>query len=146
MKVKLIIKEIYEQVQVQICNNEVTEEVKELYRLIDQTVNKNIQGYDGEEIFMIPISSIVHIFTQNLKVYISTKNGCYRSTKRLYELEQELDETLFIRVSNSEIVNRNRIKKLDTSITGTIKLYLDFNQVAYVSRRYVPKIKKAFGI
>ena len=45
-----------------------------------------------------------------------------------------------------EIVNIKKIKKLDTSLTGTICMYLEGEKMTYVSRRYVSKIKKVLGI
>ena len=59
-------------------------------------------------------------------------------------MEEKLDKTRFVRISNSEIVNLRKIKRMDTSITGTIKMYLEGEIETYVSRRYVSKIKTAF--
>lgn len=61
-------------------------------------------------------------------------------------MEERLDVKRYVRISNSEIINVQKLIKLDTSLTGTIKMYLKGNQETYVSRRYVSKIKKALGI
>ena len=61
-------------------------------------------------------------------------------------MEEQLDNRKFVRISNSEIVNIKKIKKLDTSLTGTICMYLEGEKMTYVSRRYVSKIKKVLGI
>ena len=146
MLIKLIVDKKYDKPQIHICNDEATNEIKELYRIIDMTVNTGIKAYDGDEIVMVKASNIIHIYTQDLKVYVGTADGVYRVPQRLYELEQSLDTNRFIRVSNSEIVNIKKIRRLDTSLTGTIRMYLETEKEAYVSRRYVPKIKKALGI
>lgn len=65
---------------------------------------------------------------------------------RLYELESQLDPKMFVRISNSEIVNAKKILRLDASITGTIGVYLEGNIKTFSSRRYVKKIKEIFGI
>ena len=62
------------------------------------------------------------------------------------ELEEKLDTSRFLRISNSEIVNLRKIQRMDTSLTGTVKMYLDENIETYVSRRYVTRIKRALGI
>lgn len=146
MKIKLIFNQKYEDTQIHICSKDNTPEIGKLYRIIDSAVNASITAYEEDKICLLSSADIIHIFTQDLKVYIATINGVYRSHQRLYELEQELDESRFIRVSNSEIVNIKKIKRLDTSLTGTIRMYLDCDREAYVSRRYVTKIKKALGI
>lgn len=146
MKIKLIIDKKYDDTQVHICSKENSREVRELYHTIESVVNKKITAYDAEQVCILSIPDIIHIYTQDLKVYAATVNGIYRLHQRLYELEQELDESRFIRISNSEIVNIKKIKRMDTSLAGTIRMYLDGDREAYVSRRYVTKIKKALGI
>jgi DNA-binding LytR/AlgR family response regulator len=65
---------------------------------------------------------------------------------RLYELEERLDKTRFVRISNSEIVNLKAVKKIDLSFTGTIGITLSNGATSYVSRRYVSKIKQVLGM
>ena len=65
---------------------------------------------------------------------------------RLYEAEEQLDQTRFVRISNSEIINLKMAKRFDLSFSGTICVNLAGGQTAYVSRRYVAKIKRLLGI
>ena len=51
-----------------------------------------------------------------------------------------------MRVSNSEIVNLDRVTALDLTLTGTIKMTLAGAAVCWVSRRYVKKIKQALDL
>ena len=62
------------------------------------------------------------------------------------ELEEELGGTKFVRVSNSEIVNLDRVAALDLTLAGTIKMTLEGGTVCWVSRRYVKKIRQALGL
>lgn len=66
--------------------------------------------------------------------------------KKLYELESQLDKRQFIRISKSEIVNIRKIKKLDISHAGTIKVALMDGTETYTSRRNVSKLKAVLGI
>lgn len=72
--------------------------------------------------------------------------GEYVLRSRLYELEERLSKELFVRISNSEIVNLKKVEKFDLSLSGTICVVLQDRTVCYVSRRYVAKIKQALGI
>ena len=76
------------------------------------------------------------------RVIVLTGDGRYVVQKKLYELETELGEANFIRISKSEIVNIHKIKSLDLSITGTIRLVMKTGYETYVSRRNVSKIKE----
>jgi DNA-binding LytR/AlgR family response regulator len=72
--------------------------------------------------------------------------GSYVVQEKLYELEERLDAGQFFRISKSEIVNLKKIKRLDMSITGTIKVILSDGTETYTSRRNVTKLKQCLGI
>ena len=48
----------------------------------------------------------------------------------------------FIRISNSCIINMNQVKYFDTSILGTISVYLKDSTHEVVSKRHVAEITK----
>lgn len=146
MKVKCEIHPRYEEPEIHICCKERNDEAEELYRAVKDAVDTKIIAYD--DMGAVPLNScdIIRIYYQGQKVCAATAKGDYRLHERLYELEEKLDKSRFLRISNSEIVNLRKIKRLDTKLTGTVKMYLSENMETYVSRRYVPKIKKALGI
>ena len=146
MKIKLFINNKYLEPEVVICNNEKNKEVEDIYTTISQAFNEKLKCYTDGSIEMVSSDLIIRIYSEKQKVYAETKLEKYILHKRLYELEEQLDNRKFVRISNSEIVNIKKIKKLDTSLTGTICMYLEGEKMTYVSRRYVSKIKKVLGI
>ena len=66
----------------------------------------------------------------------------YVIPSKLYELEEELTQSHLIRISKSEIVNIRKIKSLDMSVSGTIKITMKNDHETYVSRRNVSKLKE----
>ena len=70
----------------------------------------------------------------------------YLLRERLYELEEQLDRGKFVRISNGEIINLDKVTAVDLSLTGTIRMPLGEAGYAYVSRRYVKKIKEALRL
>ena len=95
---------------------------------------------------LLPLGDILRFFADGKGVSCQTAGGVYAVRQRLYELEEELEDARFVRVSNSEIVNLNKVSALDLSLTGTIKLTLEGAAAVYVSRRYVRKIKQVLGL
>ena len=53
---------------------------------------------------------------------------------RLYEIEERFQESKLIRISNSEIVNFEKVKSLDMSMSGIVSLKLDIGEKTFVSR------------
>jgi len=146
MKINLVIHEKYTEPEIHVCADRDDGAVRKIYAAVKWAVDAKIVGYDDREAVMIPCREVIRIFSQDKKVYAQTKAKTYLLHERLYELEEMLDEELFIRISNSEMVNIHQIIRLDTGLTGTIRMYLLGDVETYVSRRYVTKIKKALGL
>ena len=102
--------------------------------------------YQEREPVRVSRSAVLRFFSEDKGVFCQADKGVYTVRQRLYELEEELEGTRFVRVSNSEIVNLDRVTALDLTLTGTIKMTLAGAAVCWVSRRYVKKIKQALDL
>lgn len=101
----------------------------------------------GEERRLLPQRDFLRFYTDGKRVSGQTAEGVCTVPLRLYELEEKLDRTRFVRISHSEIVNLDRVTALDLSLAGTIRMTLENGAaVCYVSRRYVKRIKTALGL
>ncbi len=89
---------------------------------------------------------MIRIYLNSGKVFAVTDKGEYVLRLRLYEIENLLLTDQFIRISNSEIINLKKVNNFDLSFTGTICVKLSNGVTTYVSRRYIPKLKKILGI
>ena len=144
MKISLKINSKYKVPEIHVCSSGNTAEIRNLYHTVKEAVEENLVAYQDNEAVSIRCRDVIRIFSANKFVYLETADARLRIKERLYEMEEKLDKTRFVRISNSEIVNLRKIKRMDTSITGTIKMYLEGEIETYVSRRYVSKIKTAF--
>ena len=123
-----------------------TEEVEALAaRLRGEAVPQPFTVYRDREAVRVSRSMVLRFFAEDKGVSCQTGMGVFSVRQRLYELE-ELAGTRFVRVSNSEIVNLDRVTGLDLTLAGTIKMTLEGGTVCWVSRRYVKKIKQALGL
>lgn len=124
-----------------------TEEVEQLARLLRaQDAPRPFTVYAEREAVRVSRSMVLRFYAEDKGVFCQTAQGVYTVRQRLYELEEELAGTRFVRVSNSEIVNLDRVTALDLTLTGTIKMTLEGGTVCWVSRRYVKRIKGALGL
>lgn len=121
-----------------------TEEVEALAaRLRGEAAPQPFTVYTEREAVRVSRSMVLRFYAEDKGVLCQTGKGTFTVRRRLYELEEELAGTKFVRVSNSEIVNLDRVTGLDLTLAGTIKMTLEGGTVCWVSRRYVKKIKQA---
>ncbi len=146
MKVELKIDQEVKETKVTIEAFSRDEEVNDLINYLSHDYEDSIKGYIDQEMYIIKEEDILHIFAEKQKVVAITRNGRYIIHSRLYELEERLNKRLFVRISNSEIINVKKILRLDASLSGTIAVYIEGDIKTYASRRYVPKIKKILGL
>jgi len=144
MEIEVKIDSAYKQPKVIIITDKITDEVKSVMKKISE--NKKLTVFSEEEAIMVEADEIIRIYSESKKVYVQTNHDTYSIRMRLYELEEKLALNQFIRISQSELINRNQIVSLDISLTGTVGVLLKSDIRTFASRRYVSKIKKQLGI
>jgi len=125
------------------------EESEELRRLAEELSDLALGPIPvdrGEEKLLLPQRDFLRFYTDGKGVSAQTAGETYAVRLRLYELEERLDPSRFVRISNGEIINLDRVTAVDLSLSGTIRMTLDGTVHAYVSRRYVKKIKETLDL
>lgn len=146
MKVEVIIDESLDENKVTIYAKKYSKDIENIRDMLtDRLLDKIVAFYD-KEIFILSFDEIIRIFAQDKEVFVKTNNKSYKVRLTLTELEKRLDKKKFIRISRSEIVNLDYVKRLDLSFTGTIAVELANEDVSYVSRRKLKEFKKALGL
>lgn len=123
-----------------------TEEVERVVRLLEEGSSPTLAGFRDGRVSLLEPREILRIYASQGKVLAVTEEGEFSIRARLYELEQRLEPERFVRISNSELINLRRVRSFDLSLAGTIRVFLSDGQCAYVSRRYVTKIKQMLGL
>ena len=134
--------------EVTITTSHMTEDVNRVVDFVSRLDDAPtiISGIREDKVELLDPEVIVKIYAEDSKVFAQTEKGSYQIRLRLYEAEERLDNSKFVRISNSEIVNLKKVKSLDLSFVGTICMELSNGEVSYVSRRYVSKIKRVLGL
>ncbi|MBQ7774401.1 MAG: LytTR family transcriptional regulator [Lachnospiraceae bacterium] len=123
-----------------------TEEVEAIIKKLTEAAPQILTGFQGDALEVLEPMDIIRIYANSGKVFAVTQNGEYTLKLRLYELEERLDKNVFVRISNSEIINLKKVKGFDLSFVGTICVKLANDTITYVSRRYVARIKQVLGV
>lgn len=103
--------------------------------------NMDIIVYKDNKSYILNLDEIESFYTEEGKIIARTAKDEYIIKNRLYELEDKLVNTKFVRISNSEIVNIDKVERMQYS-TGNICLYFKSNRFTYVSRRYIKRVKE----
>lgn len=142
MKVEIELNEKETEITVKIITNQITEEVSNIIKQIENINAEKIIAWKDKEAYILEFEQIERMYSSNGKVYIKTEKDEYTSKSKIYELEEKVKSKNFMRISNSEIINFKRVKSLDMSIIGTIAIRFESGDVTYASRRNIKKIKE----
>ena len=146
MKVEIKIDDSYIEPKILILTAAMTEDVNLILNKLSENTPQVISGCKNEKIEVIEQEDLIRNYAGSGKVFAVTEKGEYTVRFRMYEIEKRLNHNQFVRISNSEIINLKKVNNFDISFTGTIRVELTNGTAAYVSRRYVSKIKKILGI
>ena len=146
MDIEVKIDEKYDNPKIVIYANKVDSEISNIIDGISSINQKFLKAYRDEKMYILHQNEIETIYSENGKIFIRCNNSIYNIKSRLYELELLLDKKIFLRISNSEIVNFNKVENIDFKIVGTLTINFKSGNKAYASRRYITKIKEFLGI
>lgn len=146
MQVEVKIDKSVAKPRVIIVTSEITEEINALVQTLSESGPRMIAGFRDDTVTVLDEKDILRIYAANGRVYAVLPSGEYILRLRLYELEERLKSSRFVRISNSEIINLKKVGSFDLSFAGTICVILSDGSRTYVSRRYVTKIKEVLGI
>lgn len=143
MKIKTIINPLIEE-RIEIYSKEYNNLIKQIEELI-RNYNNNLIGYFEDEIVPLKFDEIYRFFIEDKKIFASTKDKKYLIKLRLYQIE-ELVNSSFIKINQSCLVNKNKIKKFSSSWGGTILVELKNGDKEYISRRQTKTVLERMGI
>lgn len=142
MVIREEIKPQYEEKEIHVCSAAEDAETKRILSELHTLFDDKIVGISerGDRVGLSP-SEIIYFAAEGQKVLAGTEKERFTVPLKLYELEEKLSPLGFVRISKAEIVNSKKIRRLDMSLTGTIKVIMAGGYETYTSRRNVSKIK-----
>lgn len=105
----------------------------------------DLTGSYDSEIIKIDINDVVCFISENNKVYALIGDKKYQIKYRLYQIE-ELNLNMFIKINQSCLANKTKIKRFETSIGGALKVVFKNGYVDFISRRELKNVKKRMGL
>ena len=109
-------------------------------------IDKQIMVTDEGNMTSIDLEDILYIESVDRKCFIYTVNKVYESFNKLYELEQQLEQYLFVRINKSCVVNLKNIDSIKTYLDRRLLITMLNGEQLIVSRQYAGGIKNLLGV
>lgn len=132
--------------EVEIRYRERDAEVENLIKAISQSSDTLTGIRENGDMEPLYITGIYYIEAVDRDVFAYKAKSVYRLRKTLYELEEDLREKHFVRISKSTIVNIKAVSSVCPEDSRRVKLRLNNGEYLVVSRSYVNNFKKAIGM
>ena len=150
MKVKLIVStERYDKIK-----RALTERGIEIDDNADLVLSENNRFPDNlivkdvakNERVVLPVEDIAYIETYGHTVEVHTKDGVFQTTDRLYKIVNQLDPDKFLRISNSVVISKSKVRQISTTLSMKFILTMVNGKKVDVTRSYYYIFKDSFGI
>ena len=146
MKVDISISPEIKDPFVVIHTKEMTDEIVSLAKDISEyTSGGKIIGNSEDKMIVLEADTISVIRVDNEKVFVVSEGVTYRVGKRMYELLEVLGKE-FMQVSKSAAINLSYLESVEPSFNGIMLLHMKSGEKEYISRKYVPGLRKYLGI
>lgn len=98
-----------------------------------------------DRIVTVKQSEIVKIEVQSTKISFCTTNDVFKTTGRLYQVLDNLNDD-FIQVSRHSVINLNYLESIELGFAGNMIAILTNDIKADVSRHYLSELEKKVGL
>lgn len=145
MKIEIDINEKYSDVSVLIKAPEISQDIEKIISMM-RMINMQLAVKKEDETYLLDTDKILYIEAVERNTFVYTKDATYQSDLKLYEIEQQLLEQNFIRISKQSILNLRKIKSLKADINRKIRVTLVNDEQVIVSRMYAEELRRRIGV
>lgn len=92
----------------------------------------------------VPLEEIYYFDSVDNKTFIYTKDQMYYCEMKLYELEEQLSDTPFVRISKNNILNSSMVVKVTALLNGRFEARLNNNEKVIVTKHYMKLFRTKF--
>lgn len=108
--------------------------------------DRRLMGTDEHGTFLVEAADVLYAETVDGRTFLYEGDRVLESPLRLYELEDQLAGTEFIRASKSLLVNFDAVRGLRPQLNARLELILANGERVVASRQYAPAIKRKLGL
>ncbi len=145
MKLKIEQSDQYSDIEIIIKCNIIDSNLQKIIEQIQLSSLVLTVQKDGS-ILLLKSELVYYLESVDEKTFVYCENEVYSSSLKLYELEEMLKKTSFVRISKSCLLNINYLGSVKTLLNGKMEATLLNGERVVINRHYVPEFKRKFGI
>ncbi len=145
MKIDISVDEAVADLTISITCRQLTPDIEKIIATL-RMMSHQLTARKDNEVHLLDIAQVLYIESVDRKCFIYTDGEVYESDFRLYELEQQLAEYGFFRVSKSFLIHLQKIQSLKSDINRKIRITMSNGEQIMASRQYAEELKKRLGV
>lgn len=145
LKLRIEQSDEYNEVEIIIKCNMIDKNLQKIIEHIQMSSFILTASKDGNTI-LLKADNVYYLESVDEKTFIYCENKVYSSAMKLYELEEILKKSSFVRISKSCILNINYLESVRNLFNGKMEALLSNGEKVIINRHYVPEFKKKFGL
>lgn len=145
LKITINVDDAKNETEIAISCKELTPEIETIIATL-RMINQQLLVVKDEENYLLDVAKIIYIEAMERKTFIYTMDDVYESKLKLYEMEERLCQSGFLRVSKSCLVRLKYISSIKNEVERKLRLTLKNGEQIIVSRQYAEEIKKRLGV
>ena len=145
MKIEIFVDEKATDLNISVTCKQLTPDVEKILTML-RMMNHQLMAKKNEETYLLDIARVIYIESVDRKCFIYTSDEMYESDLRLYELERQLEEYGFFRVSKSFLIHLQKVHSLKAEINRKIRITMSNGEQIIASRQYAEELKKRLGV
>lgn len=145
MKITINTDRDVEEISVDITCKSLTPEIEKVIATL-RMIEKQLTGKKDGQIFLISVRDVVYIESVERKCFLYTREAYYETDFKLYELEEQLKDRGFFRISKSVLINLREVRSLKTELNRRLRVTMHNGEQIIASRQYADELKKELGL
>ena len=132
-------------IEVQVACPRIDERVQRIAASLGD-IDRTLAGMRDGSLYRVPPKDVLYVETVDGATFLYTADAVFETPLRLFEVEDRLAGTEFVRASRQMLVNFDRVRCIRPAPGARLRLSLDNGEEAIVSRQYAPAIKRKLGL
>lgn len=145
LKIEIFVDENAADLNISVTCKRLTPEIEKMLATL-RMMNHQLTAKKNEETYLLDIAQVIYIESVDRKCFIYTSDEIYESDFRLYELEHQLEEYGFFRISKSSLIHLQNVRTLKAEINRKIRITMSNGEQIIASRQYADELKKRLGV